>query len=72
MKAAELTYNIIAQVMVLGLESSGEQAKLTKAHALITTREERLPLAADAFSRLEICLDATSQILMLYAGTLAR
>ena len=71
-KVAELAYNTIGQAMVLGLESSGEQAKLTKARAMITTREERLLLAANAFSRLEICLDPTSQILMLYAGTLVR
>jgi hypothetical protein len=71
-KAAELAYNTMAQVMMLGLESSGEQAKLSKAREMITSRDERLPSAADAFSRLEICLDTTSQILMLYAGSLTR
>ena len=71
-KASEIIYNNMAQVMVLGMEGSGEQASVLKASGIIMTRDERLPLAGDAFSRLEICLDATSQILMLYAGTLTK
>jgi len=57
----------MTQAMRLGMESAGEQAALTKASALIKTRDEKLPSASDAFSRLEIYLDTTSQVLMLYA-----